>query len=65
MPHARILGLLVGIPAGIVYFLLWGFHIWQSLAVAAFVSASFSVLAGIFLAIVKVAEKLDVDLDKN
>jgi hypothetical protein len=65
MPHARMLGLLAGIPAGIVYFVLFGFHFWQSLAVAFFVSSLFSVLAGMFLAIVKVAEKLDVDLDRD
>ena len=65
MPHARTLGLIAGIPAGIVYFLLFGFHFWQSLAVAFFVSALFSVLASIFLAIVKISEKLGVDLDED
>jgi hypothetical protein len=65
MPHARALGLIAGIPAGIVYFFLFGFHFWQSLAVAFFVSSLFSVLAGIFLAIGKIAERLDVDLDKD
>jgi hypothetical protein len=65
MPHARLLGLLAGIPAGVIYFVLFGFHFWQSLAVGLFVSSLYSVLAGIFLAIVKISEKLEVDLDKE
>jgi hypothetical protein len=65
MPHARLLGLIAGIPAGVFYFLLFGFHFWQSLAVGFFVSSLFSVLAGIFLAVVKVAEKLNVNLDED
>ncbi len=65
MPHARFLGFCAGIPAGVVYFLLFGLHLWQSLAVALFVSSLFSVLAGIFLALAKVAKKLDVNLDED
>ena len=65
MPHARALGLFAGIPAGIIYFVVFGFHFWQSLAVGLFISSLYSVLAGIFLAIVKISEKLDVDLDKD
>jgi hypothetical protein len=65
MPHARLLGLIAGIPAGVVYFVLFGFHFSQSLAVGFFVSSLFSVLAGIFLAVVKVAEKLNINLDEE
>ncbi len=52
-------------PAGVIYFVLFGFHFWLSLAVGLFVSSLYSVLAGIFLAIVKKSEKLDVDLEKD
>jgi hypothetical protein len=65
MPHARFFGFLAGIPTGVVYFLLFGFHFWQSLAIGSFVSLLFSLLTSIFLAIVKVAEKLDVNLDED
>src|SRR5438876_11540203 len=58
-------GLLAGIPAGVVYFVLFGFHFWQSLAVGIFVSSLYSVLAGILLAIVKISNKLGVDLDTD
>jgi len=51
-------------PAGVI-FVLFGCHFWQSLAVGLFVSSLYSVLAGIFLAIVKKSEKLDVDLEKD
>jgi len=38
---------------------------WQSVAVGLFVSSLYSVLAGVFLAIVKIGEKLNVDLDND
>jgi len=65
MRDARVLGIIAGIPAGIVYFLVFGFHFWQSLAVGFFVASLYALLAGIFRAVVKIAEKLEVDLHKD
>jgi hypothetical protein len=33
MGSAKFLGLLAGIPAGLVYFFAFGFHVWRSLAI--------------------------------
>jgi hypothetical protein len=33
MDSAKFLGLLAGIPAGLVYFFAFGFHVWRSLAI--------------------------------
>jgi hypothetical protein len=65
MREASVLGIIAGIPAGIVYFVLFGFHFWQSLAVGFFVASLYAVLAGISLTLVKIAEKLHIDLDKD
>ena len=65
MRDARVLGIIAGIPAAIIYFVLFGFHFWQSLAVGFFVASLYAVLASIFLTVVKIAEKLDIDLDKD
>jgi hypothetical protein len=62
---ARVLGIIAGVPAGIVYFVVFGFHLWKSLAVGFFVASLYAVLAGIFLTLVKIAEKLDIDLDRD
>jgi hypothetical protein len=65
MRSAPWLGVIAGIPAGIVYFVFFGFHFWQSLAVGFFVASLYAVLAAIFLSILKIAEKLGIDLDKD
>jgi hypothetical protein len=65
MRDARVLGIIAGIPAGIVYFVFFGFHFWQSLAVGFLVASLYAVLAAIFLTLVKIAEKLGIDLDQD
>jgi len=65
MRDARVLGIIAGIPAGIVYFVVFGFHFWQSLAVGFFVASLYAVLAGIFLTLVKIGEKFGIDLHKD
>jgi hypothetical protein len=49
MRDARVLAIIAGIPTGIVYFVVFGFHSLQSVAVEFFVASLYAVLAGIYL----------------
>jgi len=65
MHAAKFLGVLIGIAVGLVYFLLFGFYFWRSLAVGFLFASLFSALGAIYLTVTKIAEKLGVDPDEG
>jgi hypothetical protein len=62
MGRAKFLGLLAGIPVGLVYFFTFGFYFWRSLAVGFLFASLYSILAGIFLTVTKLPRSLALTL---